>query len=476
MGNTIENFCKCPNNDISTLTKFEKVDDKESSTRSNSRSKNRRKNNIINKEIIKCNTIKSSHNENKMIINRIKKNSASNKIIKFFREIKTKKTNLKQLLITKNYYNINIETQNENNKIEKDKNEILNNNNIKIKNKRKQIKIISDFIKENSPSTYLGPKTKEGKKTGLGFQIFYTNNKDNNDIKDNLIKSAILICKYQNNFPYGIGKAYFIKKYHCYYFGEFKNFFAEGYGIYYHNEKSFYEGYWKNDSPYKIGIEKWDDNSFYEGEYFNGKKNGIGIYNWNNGSYYYGEWKNNLINGFGIYHYYNQIKDKNDINNNFFKNDFNINNNNAFNLNDSYSNEIFISNNCKKFYIGSWKNNLRSGLGEIIYDNKKYFGYFKNDKKNGFGIMYWMNSNKAFIGFWRDGKQIGIGKCFLNDKIKYGFWNENNKVFYFNEEYFNIYLNYWNLNDIYSPYQKYFKYKLSDIQIFFENDFSEIIN
>ena len=73
-----------------------------------------------------------------MIINRIKKNSASNKIIKFFREIKTKKTNLKQLLITKNYYNINIETQNENNKIEKDKNEILNNNNIKIKNKRKR--------------------------------------------------------------------------------------------------------------------------------------------------------------------------------------------------------------------------------------------------------------------------------------------------------------------------------------------------
>ena len=64
----------------------------------------------------------------------------------------------------------------------------------------------------------------------------------------------------------------------------------------------------------------------------------------------------------------------------------------------------------------------------------------------------------------------------LKMKIKFGFWNENNKVFYFNEDYFNIYLNYWNLKDIYSPYQKYFKFNLSDIQIFFENDFSELIN
>jgi hypothetical protein len=477
MGNSIDDFCKCQNNDIITqmkLDRSEKIEkDLTTRTNSNSYSKLKSKNNIQNKDLIKCNSINSTLNfENNQLINQIKQNSASRKITNFFRLVKIKKESLHKLLLSNEFF-IDF---NKNNTFKKENNK---NKNINNKSER-QIKIISDYIKEYSPSTYLGPKTKEGKKTGLGFQIFYTNNKDNNDSKDNLIKSAILICKYKNNFPYGIGKAFFIKKYHCYYFGEFKNFFAEGYGIYYHNEKSFYEGYWKNDSPYKIGIEKWDDNSFYEGEYFNGKKNGIGIYNWNNGSYYYGEWKNNLINGFGIYHYYYLTKDKNDItnNNNFFKNDFNNknHNNNAFNLNDSCSNEIFISNNCKKFYIGSWKNNLRSGLGEIIYDNKKYFGYFKNDKKNGFGIMYWINSNKAFIGFWRDGKQIGIGKCFLGEKIKFGFWNENNKVFYFNEDYFNIYLNYWNLKDVYSPYEKYFKFNLSDIQIFFENDFSEVIN
>ena len=86
MGSRIESFCKCQNNEISSLKKFERLEnnDKESSTRSNSRTKKNQKLKIINKEIIKYNCIKSLNNENNIIINKIKLNTASRKITKFF--------------------------------------------------------------------------------------------------------------------------------------------------------------------------------------------------------------------------------------------------------------------------------------------------------------------------------------------------------------------------------------------------------
>ena len=51
------------------------------------------------------------------------------------------------------------------------------------------------------------------------------------------------------------------------------------------------------------------------------------------------------------------------------------------------------------------------------------------------------------------------------------------KFFFFNENYFLIYISYWNLYDIYSPYFHFFNFKLTDVQFFFDNnDFSEGLN
>ena len=50
---------------------------------------------------------------------------------------------------------------------------------------------------------------------------------------------------------------------------EFKEYFAEGYGIYYDNEKSYYEGYWKNDKQNGYGEETYIDGSIYMGFYYN---------------------------------------------------------------------------------------------------------------------------------------------------------------------------------------------------------------
>ena len=59
------------------------------------------------------------------------------------------------------------------------------------------------------------------------------------------------------------------------------------------------------------------------------------------------------------------------------------------------------------------------GFGEFTYPNTKtYLGYFKKDKKNGFGIVFWENNEKCFIGFWKNNKQNGLGKFISQGKGK----------------------------------------------------------
>ena len=55
-------------------------------------------------------------------------------------------------------------------------------------------------------------------------------------------------------------------------------------------------------------------------------------------------------------------------------------------------------------------------------EGNKYIGYYKNDKKDGFGI-YYSPEGIIFIGNWKKGKQDGFGKYINKNKIKYGIWN-----------------------------------------------------
>ena len=73
-------------------------------------------------------------------------------------------------------------------------------------------------------------------------------------------------------------------------------------------------------------------------------------------------------------------------------------------------------------------------------EGKKYIEFYKNDKKEGFGIYYWPN-NRFFIGFWKAAKQNGPGKYIKDNKIKYGVWNDGKREKWFeNEEEFINYL------------------------------------
>lgn len=70
------------------------------------------------------------------------------------------------------------------------------------------------------------------------------------------------------------------------------------------------------------------------------------------------------------------------------------------------------------------------GYGEFYWpDGKKYFGYYVNDKKEGFGMFMWSDHPKlkAYIGFWKDGKQHGVGIMVSKNTIKYTLWKNGEK-------------------------------------------------
>jgi hypothetical protein len=69
------------------------------------------------------------------------------------------------------------------------------------------------------------------------------------------------------------------------------------------------------------------------------------------------------------------------------------------------------------------------GYGEFSWkDGNRYYGYYVSDKKEGFGVFHWPNSEKVFVGFWKNGKQEGVGKKLAVGKVKYCYW-KNGKIF-----------------------------------------------
>ena len=99
------------------------------------------------------------------------------------------------------------------------------------------------------------------------------------------------------------------------------------------------------------------------------------------------------------------------------------------------------------------------GYGEYDWNNgKKYFGFYKEDKRNGFGIQ--CQSDKiSYIGFWKNGQKNGFGKYVKGKDIIYGIWKDGSKVKLFkNEEEF-----FENLKDKKIKYKSFFELSIKDI-------------
>ena len=69
------------------------------------------------------------------------------------------------------------------------------------------------------------------------------------------------------------------------------------------------------------------------------------------------------------------------------------------------------------------KNGLKEGRGILLYDKndekkrKRYEGDYKNDKREGKGIMYW-NDGARYEGDFKNDKREGKGIMYYNDGEK----------------------------------------------------------
>ena len=104
------------------------------------------------------------------------------------------------------------------------------------------------------------------------------------------------------------------------------------------------------------------------------------------------------------------------------------------------------------------------GYGEFYWnDGKKYFGFYKKDKKEGFGFHYLLNDS-FYIGFCKDGQRSGLGKYIKGDSVKYGFWKNGKKEKFFEneKEFFN------NIKNGKKVYINLFKMSIEDVKKYME--------
>ena len=358
----------------------------------------------------------------------------------------------------KNFINIEEEEKNQNNNninnIDNYENEMINEqNNNNISNKINEDNIINNKeIEEEEENNIKNKKNivPKLKMKDIKKNEAFSENSDNSDAPTTNIEKPKLTPKngvdiqfwnknlynfgyFHDNVLEGWGKMISGENKYC---GEFKNDQANGYGIYYKNGTDvIYEGCWVNDLQDKYGIEKWSDGSAFYGEYKKQNKNGIGIYMWKDGSRYEGEFKNNMFDGYGIYFY-----------------------------------------NKNKIYLGQWKSNKKHGYGEFILEDKLYVGDYNMDFRDGFGINYWKNDDKLFVGFWKNNRRYGFGKLFSEKKMRYGLWYEDKKKtkFFEDEKEAKDYMEKNGLNN----YKKFFEYSKDELvnfyKIYFNEDFIQI--
>jgi hypothetical protein len=189
---------------------------------------------------------------------------------------------------------------------------------------------------------------------------------------------------FKSNHMEGRGRLFNIEGFS--YEGEFAESKANGFGKFMSLEGVTYIGYWKNEKQHGVGEEVYPDGSKYEGMFENGKKHGKGKFTCNDGQYYEGEFSLNEIHGKGTYKW-----------------------------------------NDGRIYSGNWVGNKISGTGVFTWpDKKKYIGSYSTDNKHGYGVFLWAD-DKKFEGCWVNGKQHGYG-IFTNGMAQYGEWKHGKKI------------------------------------------------
>ena len=271
-----------------------------------------------------------------------------------------------------------------------------------------------------------------GKKEGLGMIIIKNKGYLHLKYKKDIIEEKGVFQTYNNrniniiiDNNLKIIKGNFILQNGDIYEGEIdENGNREGKGIMnYHNGDS-YSGEWKNDMKNGNGRMSYFNVDFYNGYWKNDKKEGKGIMKYNNGDEYNGDWKNDLREGKGKM-IYNDIFEKDIL---LINQKINYLKNQEKDERDEIKNEkeeIILN---EEIYDGDWKNNLREGKGIMKYNNGDiYNGEWINDKIEGKGIMKY-NNGDIYEGEWIKDIREGKGKMKYNNGDFYnGDWINNKK-------------------------------------------------
>ena len=80
-------------------------------------------------------------------------------------------------------------------------------------------------------------------------------------------------------------------------------------------------------------------------------------------------------------------------------------------------------------YNGSWNQAKRNGIGLLVNKRQgwQYFGSFKDNQQNGFGIYSWF-SGDTYTGYFKDNEKSGFGVYNWANGAKYrGYWKLNSK-------------------------------------------------
>ena len=80
------------------------------------------------------------------------------------------------------------------------------------------------------------------------------------------------------------------------------------------------------------------------------------------------------------------------------------------------------------YYIGNYKDDIADGIGKLIAGSSKYFGEFKYDQANGFGIFHNEINETIYEGYWLNDSQNDIGiEKWNNESIFYGKYEQGEK-------------------------------------------------
>jgi hypothetical protein len=245
----------------------------------------------------------------------------------------------------------------------------------------------------------------------------------------------VIEAEWRNGLPNGVGSIHRLAENTekgDQYFGELKDGLKNGKGVYVKKNGNKFIGSWENDDLIgEVEIFYQEDGGMkgtqYKGNFKNGFANGFGMFIFPNKEKYIGEIKDSKPHGDGIWIFKSGLRNEGVWKDGKFLRIKKLN----FKQKDTFDNDgqkILRYTNGDK-YIGELSNGLPNGRGTYTYSyGDKYEGDFRNGFPDGFGA-YTFPSGEKYVGEFKQGKMHGYGtREFLDGKHQEGIWDKGHFI------------------------------------------------